>query len=90
MASATKAGFGDTPLSFNPGCATSLQGTLGRMLSEAGSGPSSSVKEEDDPPGIWMPLRGEGSCGGGGAPPEPGLGRLGPAPAFGGMMTVAL
>ena len=59
MASATKAGFGDTPLSFNPCCSTSLQGTLGRMLSEAGSGPSSSVKEEDDPPGIWKMEGGE-------------------------------
>ena len=47
MASATKAGFGDTHLSFNSSSTSSLQGTLGKMLSKAGSGPSSSVKEDD-------------------------------------------
>ena len=47
MASATKVGFGDTHLSFNSSCTSSLQGTLGKMLSKAGSGPSSSVKEDD-------------------------------------------
>lgn len=44
--------LGDTHLGFNPSCASSLQATWGKMLSIAGLGSSSSVKEGDDPPGV--------------------------------------
>lgn len=33
MGSATKAGFGDTLLGFNPSCTSYFQGTLGRVCS---------------------------------------------------------